>query len=243
MIFTSLLACAALIGTSVSTPQFGPGSPFFNNPSVTSLFSNVPTDPAAATAFYSSIYKSLVAESKIPGTLTAPPFAGGTYGPGNGPWAPGAGPGNGKGPGPGAWGGASGWGPFGSASWGPWSEWSTRSDWRNGPWTSWWAGSACPGTDWPGWTQGPWSTNPPWTSWAGCTAKTTSTSLVTATVSGKADVQTQYGIQVAAASSVTKGSGEPGSSEGHSGAAASVASLGLLWWLGSAVILGLAVGL
>lgn len=162
------------------------------------------TNPGA----WSSIYRSIESEG-----FSWPSSA---YGPGQGPWGPNNhpwGP-----PGGGRWGGPGGWGPWGSDGWGP-SVWQSNSAWRNGPWTQWWGGSVCPGSDWPGWTQGPWSTDAPWTSWAGCTASTTSTSVITTTISGVRTTATQYGVQVAQAAGTGGSSGSATSSVGSQGAA------------------------
>ncbi|KAF2685456.1 hypothetical protein K458DRAFT_24904 [Lentithecium fluviatile CBS 122367] len=200
------------------------------------------TDPAK----WSSIHDSLVSEGKIPSTVTAPPWASASWGPGSGPWGPGGpgwGPGGGHG-GPGGhhWGGPDGWGPWGSGSWSDLaSYWSTNTDWRNGPWTSWWAGAGCPGSDWPGWTEGPWSTAAPWTSWSGCSASTTATTVVTTTVSGSVTTATAFGVQVAQAEG-TADTGT-GTAAGSTGAApVETAQVGFAVAVGAAVF-GLAVGL
>ncbi|KAF2816485.1 uncharacterized protein BDZ99DRAFT_566310 [Mytilinidion resinicola] len=112
------------------------------------------------------------------------------YGPWNSDWSTKSGPWNDF---------KSGDWPFGGASNTAWGPWASSGAWQSGPWTQWWGKSDCPDSTWSGWTQGPWGTAAPWTTWSGCTEKTTATNVVTSIISGSPVVNTQYGIQVAAA--------------------------------------------
>ncbi|PSK51620.1 hypothetical protein B9Z65_2887 [Elsinoe australis] len=122
--------------------------------------------------------------------------------------------------GAGGWGPGSGHGPFGAGGpgngYGPWG--SNSGSWTNGPWTSWWGGSACPPSTWSGWTSGSWSSNAPWTTWTACTASTTSTGVVTTTVTTggttRAATSTNFGLQLAQASTSPSSTGASGSTGG-----------------------------
>lgn len=87
---------APLLAQSITTPPVATSTNDWVGPPWAS------SDPAK----WSSIYSSLVSAGKIPSTLTAAPWATGTWGPGSGPWGGSDGRGGGPG-GRGGWGGMS----------------------------------------------------------------------------------------------------------------------------------------
>ncbi|KAF2857369.1 hypothetical protein K470DRAFT_223510 [Piedraia hortae CBS 480.64] len=191
----------------------------------------------------SSQWASLTSAHPLPSQLSSIAGAGtawgGPQGAGHPGWNPGA-----------------GLGPFGAGmanGWGPWATISNRP-WTSGPWTAWWGTNACPPSTWSGWTSGPWASGAPWTTWSACTASTTATSVITATITtgGTQSVQTttSFGVKVAQASgdlssasggnSVASGTSSSGSSTTANSAAAPNHSIGVAA-AGFAVI-GLLVG-